>query len=71
MILRLFFSSGTKLSEKQADEKDIWGSEEVASGAQYDDLYDSRPAPEYVTPTAILASNRVTQPCRIKNSRLE
>ena len=42
------FSEPTKLTAKQADSADIWNAEEVAEGAQYDDVYDTRQIPEYV-----------------------
>lgn len=38
----------TNLAAKEADSNDIWGTEEVLDGAQYDDVYDTRLAPEWV-----------------------
>ena len=44
----------TKLTAKQADSTDIWNAEEVAEGAQYDDVYDTRQIPEYVTLSVVM-----------------
>ena len=44
----------TKLTAKQADSADIWNAEEVAEGAQYDDVYDTRQIPEYVTLSVVM-----------------
>ena len=43
-----FFYTATKLNEKVKDSNDIWDADEINDGAQYDDVYDTRLAPEYV-----------------------
>ena len=47
-MVHSFFNAATKLNEKVKDSNDIWDTDEINDGAQYDDVYDTRQAPEYV-----------------------